>query len=327
MPATVSSSPSPSISEWSAELTASFVAGFHSTKTRSNYSANLRDWFAWTEATGTEPCQIQRRVVEAYVGRLEEAGYAPNTICQRIATLSSFYRWAVAEDHLTRNPVEGARRPRKPAESTAQGLSRHEVTDWLDAAETRGGSAYACACLLALGRPARRRALRCQHRRPRRVNLAPPPHPTGRGHQGRQGRRDRSRPADGASHQPRVREPTLRRAAAQPTRAAHDELQRRLPRQGAVPRDRRWPAHHAAQPATLGDHAGPRCGYRAARRAGLRSPYRSEDHPGVGPISQPAEPSCHLRHRAISRWWQLNRRQPADAAAWGGAIPLRDPRG
>jgi integrase len=46
--------------------------------------------------------------------------------------------------------VDGARRPRKPAESTAQGLSRHEVTDWLDAAETRGGSAYACACLLAL---------------------------------------------------------------------------------------------------------------------------------------------------------------------------------
>ena len=32
-----------------------------------------------------------------------------------------------------RNPVEGARGPRKPAESTAQGLSRHEVTDWLDA--------------------------------------------------------------------------------------------------------------------------------------------------------------------------------------------------
>jgi hypothetical protein len=150
MPATLSASPSPSISDGSAELTATFVAGFRSAKTRSNYTANLRDWFAWTEATGIEPWQAQRRVVEAYVGRLEDAGYAPNTICQRIATLSSFDRWAVAEDHLTRNPVEGARRPRKPAESTAQGLSRHEVTDWLDAAETRGGSAYACACLLAL---------------------------------------------------------------------------------------------------------------------------------------------------------------------------------
>lgn len=150
MPRSVSSSPSSSISDSSAELTATFVTGFRSAKTRSNYTTNLRDWFTWTEATGIEPCQVQRRDVEAYVGRLEEAGYAPNTICQRIATLSSFYRWAVAGDHATRNPVDGARRPRKPAESTAQGLSRHEVTDWVDAAEIRGGSAYACACLLAL---------------------------------------------------------------------------------------------------------------------------------------------------------------------------------
>lgn len=150
MPATVSTSPSPTIADSSAQLIATFVTGFRSAKTRSNYTANLRDWFAWTEATAIGPWQAQRRDVEAYVGRLEEAGYAPNTICQRIATLSSFYRWAVAEDHLTRNPVEGARRPRKPAESTAQGLSRHEVTDLLDAAEDHGGSAYACACLLAL---------------------------------------------------------------------------------------------------------------------------------------------------------------------------------
>ena len=113
------------------------MAGFRSAKTRSNSTASLREWFAWTEAMGIDPCHVQRRDVEAYVDRLEQAGYAPDTICQRIATLSSFYRWAVAEDCLTRNPVEGARRPRKPAESTAQGLSRHEVTDWLDAAEAR----------------------------------------------------------------------------------------------------------------------------------------------------------------------------------------------
>jgi integrase/recombinase XerD len=81
---------------------------------------------------------------------LEAAGYAPNTICQRIATLASFYRWAVSNGQITSNPVEGARRSRKPAESTASGLSRHELTEWLGSAERRGGSAYPCACLLAL---------------------------------------------------------------------------------------------------------------------------------------------------------------------------------
>ena len=129
MPATVRASPLPSISDAPAGLTATFGAGFRSPKTRSDDTANLRDWFAWAEATRIEPRQVKRREVQAYVSRLEEAGYAPNAICQRIATLSSFSRWAVAEGHLTGNPGEGARRPRKPAESTAQGLSRHEVTE------------------------------------------------------------------------------------------------------------------------------------------------------------------------------------------------------
>jgi site-specific recombinase XerD len=45
--------------------------------------------------------------VETYVRHLEQAGYAPNTICQRIATLSSFYRWTVGEGHLAANPGRG----------------------------------------------------------------------------------------------------------------------------------------------------------------------------------------------------------------------------
>jgi integrase/recombinase XerD len=127
-----------------------FVAGFQSAKTRSNYRANLRGWFRWTDAGGIDGLDAQRGSLEAYIRHLEAAGYAPNTICQRIATLASFYRWAVGEGQVAGNPVEGARRPRKPTESTANGLSRHELTDWLDAAERRGGDGYACACLLAL---------------------------------------------------------------------------------------------------------------------------------------------------------------------------------
>lgn len=58
-----------------------------------------------------------------------------------MATLSSFYRWAAGEDHVAGNPVAGARRPRKPTESTASGLSRHELTDFLDAAEAAAATA------------------------------------------------------------------------------------------------------------------------------------------------------------------------------------------
>lgn len=79
------------------DLGAAFVTGFRSAKTQANYAANLRSWFTWTRAAGRDPLGLGRRDVEAYIQRLEDAGYAANTVCQRISTLSSFYRWAVAE--------------------------------------------------------------------------------------------------------------------------------------------------------------------------------------------------------------------------------------
>ena len=57
MPATVSAPPSPSLSDWYAKLIATLVAGFRAAKTRGNYTANLRHWCTWTEATRIEPCQ------------------------------------------------------------------------------------------------------------------------------------------------------------------------------------------------------------------------------------------------------------------------------
>ena len=140
----------PGFSDEAGVLIEVFVAGFQSAKTRSNYQANLRGWFRWADAGGIDGLAALRADVEAHIRHLENCGYAPNTFCQRVATLSSFYRWAVSEGQVAGNPVEGARRPRKPTESTANGLSRHELTDWLDAAERRGGDVYACACLLAL---------------------------------------------------------------------------------------------------------------------------------------------------------------------------------
>ena len=67
-----------------------FVAGFQSAKTRGNYRANLRGWFRWAEAGGFDGLVARRADVQAHIRHLEQCGYAPNTICQRVATLSSF---------------------------------------------------------------------------------------------------------------------------------------------------------------------------------------------------------------------------------------------
>lgn len=91
-----------------------------------------------------------RSHVEAWTRHLEDQGYALSTIAQRLSTLSSFYRWCVIEQHRDHNPVDAIRRPRRSTESTTQALSRHELTEWLDAAEQRGGYTYTAACLLAM---------------------------------------------------------------------------------------------------------------------------------------------------------------------------------
>lgn len=56
----------------------------------------------------------------------------------------------VAAGHLQANPVQGARRPRRPTACSANGLTRHEITDRLQGARDRNGHVYVCASLLAL---------------------------------------------------------------------------------------------------------------------------------------------------------------------------------
>lgn len=131
-------------------LTTRFISGLRSPRTRESYQYTLGHWTRWLQQRTLDVLAVHRTDVECYIRHLEDELYATSTISQRLATLSSFYRWCVQEEHLTHSPVAAIRRPSRSTESTTQALSRHEVTDWLDAAEGRGGYAYATACLLAM---------------------------------------------------------------------------------------------------------------------------------------------------------------------------------
>jgi integrase/recombinase XerD len=56
----------------------------------------------------------------------------------------------VREQLVVRNPVELIRRSARPMESATASLTRHQLTDWLAAAEVRGGAWWAAAMLLGL---------------------------------------------------------------------------------------------------------------------------------------------------------------------------------
>jgi integrase/recombinase XerD len=128
-----------------------FLTGYWSARTRANYTFVLGGWFAWCTSHHRDPMHdADPRVLERWITDMQQRPYAANTIAARVSAVSAFYRWCVREQLLDRNPVEAIRRPARPGESATASLTRHQLTDWLSAAECRGGDWWAAAMLLGL---------------------------------------------------------------------------------------------------------------------------------------------------------------------------------
>jgi integrase/recombinase XerD len=141
------------------EVLERFLASYWTTRTRANYRFILTRWLDWCHDHGYDPVGgADAAALETFIAELKTAGYAPNTIVGWISAISAFYRWCVREQLVNRNPVELIRRPSRPTESATASLTRHQLTDWLAAAEVRGGAWWAAAMLLGLN------GLRCGSR-------------------------------------------------------------------------------------------------------------------------------------------------------------------
>ena len=91
------------------------AAGFlarYSGRTRDAYALDLKTYFAWCAARGTEVFEMTRPHVEVYVRWMEEQRhYAPATTARRLSTVAGYYRFAVIDGYLDRSPAEYVRRP------------------------------------------------------------------------------------------------------------------------------------------------------------------------------------------------------------------------
>jgi integrase/recombinase XerD len=95
-----------------------FLAGYSSAATQRNYRDDLRLWVRFcSEECGIDERTAKRTHVELFARQMERAGRAPSSVKRRLATLSSFYGWLVAEEVLLHNPVANVRRPKVPDES------------------------------------------------------------------------------------------------------------------------------------------------------------------------------------------------------------------
>jgi integrase len=107
-------------------------------------------WWRWCAGQDLDPLAVRRVHVDAYARGLEQQRRAAATVRRRLAVLSSFYRYAVAEGLLTVNPLAHVERPPADDVSTTLGLDHAEAARFLDAAEAAGPRDHTLACLLLL---------------------------------------------------------------------------------------------------------------------------------------------------------------------------------
>jgi integrase/recombinase XerD len=118
--------------------------------TAAAYTADLKAWVHWAVARGLTLATAGPADIGAWARHLETAGARPAGVARKLATLSSFYRWALAQDAIARNPLDRVRRPCVVDDAQPLGLDRDQAARLLDAADKAGPRDHALICLLLL---------------------------------------------------------------------------------------------------------------------------------------------------------------------------------
>lgn len=131
------------------QLVTGWLAQYHPA-TAAAYTADLKAWITWAAARGLTLATAGPADIGAWARSLEDAGARPAGVGRKLAALSSFYRWALAEDAIARNPLDRVRRPRIVDDAQPLGLDRDQATQLLNAAANAGPRDHALICLLLL---------------------------------------------------------------------------------------------------------------------------------------------------------------------------------
>ncbi len=108
-----------------------FLRGVPSVRTRESYRRTLTAFQGFT--AGLDDGRVTRRHIEAYKAHLQARGRSTATIRRVLATLSSYFRFLVADGVVSRSPVAAVRRPKEATGSPRRALAVREVHQLLDA--------------------------------------------------------------------------------------------------------------------------------------------------------------------------------------------------
>jgi integrase/recombinase XerD len=129
--------------------------------TFSAYRLDLKHYFGWCMAHGLAPLQATRPHLELYLRSMENDGwttptghrrsYSTATINRRFNTVALFYKYALRDDLIAKDPAAFVERPRIDHDSQRRTYLpplQHGI--FLAQAEQHGVMAHALACLLGM---------------------------------------------------------------------------------------------------------------------------------------------------------------------------------
>ena len=133
------------------DVEAAFLLSYSAGHTRRAYATDLAEWFAFCQTMSVDPLAASRAHVDAWARKLAELdGRTPATVARKLTAVAGFYRYAVNEDVVGRNPVAAVRRPKVGTDTQSTGLDREELASLIAAARADGPRTHALVLLLAL---------------------------------------------------------------------------------------------------------------------------------------------------------------------------------
>jgi integrase/recombinase XerD len=131
-------------------LVAAWLLGYESKATRRNYTLDVTAWLSFCDDHGIDPIRARRAHVDAWARTVQASGAAQRTVARRLAAVSSWYRYLVAEGLRSDSPTEHVRRPKVGDRGETPGLTRDELRRLLAAAREYGSArSFALLSLLA----------------------------------------------------------------------------------------------------------------------------------------------------------------------------------
>lgn len=134
------------------EIAAAAFLSRYGGETRKLYTADLRIFFAWCQRVGVRPLEVERPHVEFFARHLEdERGNMPASVSRRLHTLRSFYRIAVSDGYMAKDPMVMVRMPKVHHDETRTlGLDRIQMGRLIQTARQSSPEKEALVTLMAM---------------------------------------------------------------------------------------------------------------------------------------------------------------------------------